>query len=62
MRWIVLCALTLLAGCGYQYGSDGPTYVRPEAASLDLDFLSLTEPCKPGPGETCSDSAADRAR
>ena len=40
---VVACASALLAGCGYSYNNYGPAYVQPGAASLDLNYISLTD-------------------
>jgi hypothetical protein len=63
MRWIVLGALTLLTACGSQFEPSGPNYVRPDAAGLDLNRMSLTVPpacASASPGECAAPEAAAR--
>jgi hypothetical protein len=43
--FVALCASVLLAGCGNNTDNYGPNYVQPGAASLDLNYIALTD-CK----------------
>ena len=45
MRYLMaVAALALLTACANQYGPDqGPNYVKPAAANLNLNYLSLSD-------------------
>lgn len=58
--------LTFVAGCGNYNVNTGPYYVKPEAADLDLNYISLTAKSpacdvhqkQPGASVPCSHGAA----
>jgi hypothetical protein len=44
MRYLLAAgALVLLTGCGATTSNEGPNYVKPEAAALNLNYISLTD-------------------
>jgi hypothetical protein len=61
MRYLMAVgALALLTACANQYGPDqGPNYVKPGAANLNLNYLSLSDrnvACAPAGERRCTTS------